>query len=152
MLREADSGKRIVELCREKNISDMTFHRWKREFGLMEVNKARRLKKPEKEKTGLKKRRADARLANRVLRFVNGKNCEPRAQKRDDPGRALRRSVLWASRLPDSAPAPLRCPRKGRFRGLDPVRRIQAGVGALGEAPVNWPGGGSAGAAPRPGP
>ena len=36
ILRAADGGKNIVELCKEKNISGQTFHRWKRQFGMME--------------------------------------------------------------------------------------------------------------------
>ena len=73
MLREADTGRSITELCREKNISEATFHRWKRAFGLMDVNEAKRLKELEKENTELKKMLADAMLENRVLRFVNEK-------------------------------------------------------------------------------
>jgi putative transposase len=71
MLREADTGRSITELCREKNLSEATFHRWKRAFGLMDVNEAKRLKALEKENTELKKMLADAMLENRVLRFVN---------------------------------------------------------------------------------
>jgi hypothetical protein len=41
MLREADTGRIITELCRRKNISEATLHRWKREFGMMEINEAR---------------------------------------------------------------------------------------------------------------
>ncbi|MSU23807.1 MAG: IS3 family transposase, partial [Opitutus sp.] len=33
ILREADGGKSIVEVCKEHNISEVTFHRWKRQFG-----------------------------------------------------------------------------------------------------------------------
>ncbi len=51
ILREADTGKSIMELCRDKNIAEATFHRWKREFGLMDINKARRLKELEKKNT-----------------------------------------------------------------------------------------------------
>ena len=43
-LREVDSGKPIRELCQEKNISEATYHRWRKQFGLMEVDEARRLK------------------------------------------------------------------------------------------------------------
>lgn len=73
ILRAADGGKNIVEVCKEKNISEQTFHRWKRQFGMMEVNEARRLKDLEKENTELKKMLADSLLENRVLRFVNEK-------------------------------------------------------------------------------
>ena len=73
ILRAADGGKHIVEVGKEKNLSEQTFHRWKRQFGLMEVNEARRLKELEKENTELKKMLADSLLENRVLRFVNEK-------------------------------------------------------------------------------
>jgi putative transposase len=39
MLREADSGRNIVEICREKNISEVTFHRWEKQFGQMTSTK-----------------------------------------------------------------------------------------------------------------
>lgn len=32
ILREADSGKNILEVCREHNISEVSFHRWKRQY------------------------------------------------------------------------------------------------------------------------
>lgn len=73
ILRTADGGTSIGEICKEKNISEQTFHRWKRQFGLMEVNEARRLKELERENTELKKMLADSLLENRVLRFVNEK-------------------------------------------------------------------------------
>ncbi|MSU70559.1 MAG: hypothetical protein EXS39_07260 [Opitutaceae bacterium] len=47
ILPDADGGKSIVELCREKNISEQTFHRWMRKFGMMEIPEARRLKELE---------------------------------------------------------------------------------------------------------
>ena len=70
ILREADSGRTILEICREKNISEQTFHRWKRQFGLMEVNEARRLKELERENAELKKMLAESLLKNRVLEAV----------------------------------------------------------------------------------
>jgi putative transposase len=70
ILREADKGKAIMEVCREHNLSQVTFHRWKRQFGQMEVNEAKRLKELERENTELKKMLADALLKNRVLEAV----------------------------------------------------------------------------------
>ena len=70
ILREADAGRSIVEICKDKNISQVTFHRWKREFGMMDVNEARRLKELEKENTELKKMLADAMLAKKVLEYA----------------------------------------------------------------------------------
>jgi putative transposase len=70
ILREADTGKSIQEVCREHNISDVSFHRWKKQFGQLEVNDARRLKELERENSELKKMLAESLLKNRVLEAV----------------------------------------------------------------------------------
>jgi len=71
ILREADRGeKSVLDICREANISEVSFHRWKRQFGHMEVNEARRLKELERENTELKKMLAEELLKNRVLSYV----------------------------------------------------------------------------------
>lgn len=70
ILREADKGRAITEVCREHNVSQVTFHRWKRQFGQMEVNEAKRLKELERENTELKKMLAESLLKNRVLEAV----------------------------------------------------------------------------------
>jgi putative transposase len=70
MLREVDSGKPIRELCQEKNISEATYHRWRKQFGLMEVNEAKRMKDLERENSELKKMLAESLLKNRVLEAV----------------------------------------------------------------------------------
>ena len=70
ILREADTGKSILEVCREQNLAPVTFHRWKRQFGQMDVNEARRLKELERENSELKKMLAEAMLAKRVLEAV----------------------------------------------------------------------------------
>ena len=75
ILREGDSGKAITEVCREHNISEVSFHRWKRQFGQLEINEARRLKELERENSELKKMLAESLLKNRVLEMV----CEKKA-------------------------------------------------------------------------
>jgi putative transposase len=67
ILREADGGKTVNEVCRAHNISEVSFHRWKRQFGMMEINEAKRLKELERENAELKKMLAEALLKNRVL-------------------------------------------------------------------------------------
>jgi len=53
LLREADRGeKSVAELCREVNVSEVAFHRWKRQFGHMGVTpnswqRARTTRRPE---------------------------------------------------------------------------------------------------------
>ena len=73
ILREADSGKNIIEVCKDRNISEVTFHRWKRQFGQLDINEAKRLKELERENAELKKMLADSLLKNRVLEAVNAK-------------------------------------------------------------------------------
>ena len=70
ILREVDGGKAILEVSREHNISEVTFHRWKQQLGQVEINDARRLKELERENTELKKMLAESLLKNRVLEAV----------------------------------------------------------------------------------
>ncbi len=71
ILREADRGeKSILDICRQENVSEVTFHRWKKQFGHMEINEARRLKELERENGELKKMLAESLLKNRVLEAV----------------------------------------------------------------------------------
>ena len=63
ILREADrGGKSIQDICRQENVSEVTFHRWKKQFGHMEINEARRLKELERENSELKKMLAESLL------------------------------------------------------------------------------------------
>jgi putative transposase len=62
-------------------VSEVTFHRWKRQFGHMEINEARRLKELERENNELKKMLAEEMLKNRVLSYVCKKIVSP-AQRR----------------------------------------------------------------------
>ena len=50
ILRETDRGQKSIQtICQEQNISEVSFHRWKKQFGQMEINEARRLKEQERE-------------------------------------------------------------------------------------------------------
>ena len=55
ILRAVDSGQAIRDVCREQNLSEVSLHRWKRQFGTMEINEARQLKELERENRELKK-------------------------------------------------------------------------------------------------
>jgi putative transposase len=81
ILRDVDAGKSIVDICREKNISDVTYHRWRKQFGHMDLNEARRLKELERENTELKKMLADAMLAKKVLEYALEKKLSARGTK-----------------------------------------------------------------------
>lgn len=68
ILRQADAGKNIIEVCRENGISEQSFHRWKREFGMMEIDQAKQLKELQKENARLKRMLADEMLGKELLR------------------------------------------------------------------------------------
>ena len=73
ILRQADGGETVQAICREHNISEQTFYRWRKKFGDMDLADARRLKELEKENAELKKMLAESLLENRVLKEVNSK-------------------------------------------------------------------------------
>ncbi len=73
ILRQADGGQTAQAVCRQHNISEQTFYRWKKKYGGMELADARRLKELEKENAELKKMLAESLLENRVLKEVNAK-------------------------------------------------------------------------------
>ena len=74
-LSAMDGGrqKRNSLTCREHNISNATFHRWRRKYGDMDLADAKRLKELERENAELKKMLAESMLKNRVLEEVNAK-------------------------------------------------------------------------------
>ena len=73
ILRQADGGQAAQAVCREHNIFEQTFYRWKKKYGGMELADARRLKELEKENAELKKMLAESMLKNRILKEVNAK-------------------------------------------------------------------------------
>lgn len=74
ILKEHEAGARTVSLCRHHGISEQTFYRWKRVYGGLEVNQARRLKRLEEENARLKRLVADQALDNQALRETLRKN------------------------------------------------------------------------------
>ena len=73
ILRQADSDQTIESVCREHNISEATFYRWRKKFGEMDLADAKRLKELEKENCELKNMLAESMLKIRVLEEVNSK-------------------------------------------------------------------------------
>ena len=70
-LREAEvllsQGKTTAEVCRALNVSEQTYYRWRKEYGGMGTEQARRLKELEKENARLKKLVADLSLDKAIL-------------------------------------------------------------------------------------
>jgi len=55
ILKEAESGKKIVDVCREYSISDVTFYSWRKKYSGMTVSELARLKELESENSRLKR-------------------------------------------------------------------------------------------------
>jgi len=72
MLREAEvlqsQGMAIGETSRKLGITEQTYYRWRKEYGGMRVDQAKRLKELEKENVRLKKLVADLSLDNDILK------------------------------------------------------------------------------------
>lgn len=73
ILKRADAGAKIGELCRQVGISDSTFHRWKAKYGGLELSEVKRLKQLEDENRRLKQIVADLTLDNAALKDVLAK-------------------------------------------------------------------------------
>lgn len=73
VLHEHEAGTKIAELCRRHGITETTFHRWKRKFGGLPVNEAKRLKALEDENRQLKRIVADQALNLQVVKDLLGK-------------------------------------------------------------------------------
>ena len=71
-LREAEvlqsSGLSVVEICRQLAIKEQTYYKWRKEYGGMRVDQAKRLKEVEQENSRLKKLVADLSLDNAILK------------------------------------------------------------------------------------
>ena len=67
-------GKTIAEAVRQGDITEQTYYRWRKQYGGMKTDDAKRLKELEKENARLKRLVADLSLDNAILRDVNSKN------------------------------------------------------------------------------
>ena len=72
LLRQAEvlssEGRNVPEICREIGVTANTYYRWRKEYGGMQVNQAKRLKELEKENSRLKRAVADLTLDNLILK------------------------------------------------------------------------------------
>jgi putative transposase len=72
MLREAEvllsKGQSIADACRGLGITEQTYYRWRKEYGGLRVDQAKRLKELEQENSRLKKVVADLILDKAILK------------------------------------------------------------------------------------
>lgn len=70
VLRQAEEGTAIAEVCRKAGVSEATFYKWRKKFGGLMPSEMKRLKQPEEENGKLKKIFADLSLDKEMLQDV----------------------------------------------------------------------------------
>ena len=87
-LREAEillsQGDTVAVVTRKIGISDVTYYHWRKEYGGLSVDQAKRLRDLEVENTRLKRLVADLSLDNSILKEAARENCSARP-----------RDVIW---------------------------------------------------------
>ena len=73
VLKEAEAGAKLPDLCRKYGMSDATYYNWKAKYGGLEVSEAKRLRALEDENAKLKRLLADAMLDNVGLKDLLSK-------------------------------------------------------------------------------
>ena len=68
ILKEADAGLSVKEVCRKHGISDATFYNWKSKYGGMSASELKRLREVEEENAKLKRMYANLALENTALK------------------------------------------------------------------------------------
>lgn len=73
ILKLADSGMKVEDICRKNGISNATYYNWKSKYGGMEASDVKRLKELEEENTKLKKLFAEVSLENYAMKELFAK-------------------------------------------------------------------------------
>lgn len=77
-LREAElmlsKGKSVLVACKKIGVTEQTYYRWRKEYGGLKLDQAKRLKELEKENARLKRLVADVSLDNAILREASSGN------------------------------------------------------------------------------
>jgi putative transposase len=74
VLRQAESGTAVADVCRQLGVSEATFYVWKKKFAHLGVSELRRMRQIEEEHVRLKKLVADLTLAKHILQETLRKN------------------------------------------------------------------------------
>jgi putative transposase len=112
-------GKSLALACKEAEISEQSSYRWRKEYGGLQVDQARKMKDLERENARLRRLVADLSLVGQVLADVaSGNVVRPRAAPAGGRRHSGEVRPLGTSRLPDRRSAPrhtmLRADRAGR--------------------------------------
>lgn len=73
ILRQAEAGTPVPELCREHGMSSASFYKWRAKYGGMDASLMSRMKELEAENARLKKMYAEVQLQNDVIKEAMAK-------------------------------------------------------------------------------
>jgi len=73
VLRQAEGGMPVPDLCREQGISSATFYKWRAKFGGMDASMMAEMKTMQDENRRLKKMFAELSMQNELLKEALGK-------------------------------------------------------------------------------
>lgn len=73
ILKQAEVGVPVVELCRQAGITEQTFYRWKKQYVGLEIDQVRQLKQLQEENVRLKRLVAELSLDKTMLQDVLAK-------------------------------------------------------------------------------
>ena len=68
ILKEVESGRKVKDVCRAESITEQTYYRWRKEYGGLKLDQAKRFKDLERENARLKKLVADQALDITILK------------------------------------------------------------------------------------
>lgn len=68
VLKEADAGMKVADVCRKHGISEPTYYKWKSKYGGLEASELKRIKELEAENAKLKKMYAEMAMFNEALK------------------------------------------------------------------------------------
>ena len=73
VLKLAEHGAKVTDICREHGISSATYYQWKSKYGGLEASDLKRLRDIEAENAKLKKMYAELALENAAIKDLLGK-------------------------------------------------------------------------------
>ena len=68
ILKEAETGASVKEVCRRNGVSPATYYQWKSKYGGLQPSELKRMKELEQENSQLKQLYADTALENKALK------------------------------------------------------------------------------------
>ncbi len=68
ILKQAESGISVVDICHEHGIGNATFYKWRAKYGGMDTSMMKRLKELEDENARLKRMFANSQMDNEILK------------------------------------------------------------------------------------